>query len=62
MVVHLCFQAKVSPVAFNQGAWVLGSREAEDFGTLRKAMTNSPYSLDEEIQKRKEFWSLLENS
>jgi hypothetical protein len=35
-IVELCHRAGCSPIAFNQGAWVLGSRIAGDFSTFRK--------------------------
>jgi hypothetical protein len=36
MIVRLCLEAEVSPIAFNQGAWVLGSQIAEDFETFAR--------------------------
>jgi len=35
-IVELCSEANCSPIAFNQGAWVLGSQIAGDFNTFRK--------------------------
>jgi thermostable 8-oxoguanine DNA glycosylase len=35
-IVDLCHQAGCSPIAFNQGAWVLGSQIAKNFNTFRK--------------------------
>jgi thermostable 8-oxoguanine DNA glycosylase len=36
IIVELCNKANCSPIAFNQGAWVLGSKIAKDFKTFRK--------------------------
>lgn len=35
-IVELCSYAGCSPIAFNQGAWVLGSQIARDFNTFKK--------------------------
>jgi len=36
IIVKLCKAAKVSPISFNQGAWVLGSQIAGDFKTFQQ--------------------------
>ena len=36
IIVELCKEANCSPIAFNQGTWVLGSQIAGDFKTFRE--------------------------
>lgn len=36
IIVELCNKANCSPIAFNQGAWVLGSQIAKDFDGFQK--------------------------
>lgn len=36
LIVELCSQAGCSPIAFNQGAWVIASQIAGDFNKFRK--------------------------
>ena len=40
LIVELCKKSEVSSIAFNQGAWVLGSQIAGEFGKLEEALTN----------------------
>jgi len=40
IIVNLCKEADCSPIAFNQGAWVLGSQIAGDYNTLQKLAKN----------------------
>lgn len=46
LIVELCKQSKVSSVAFNQGAWVLGSQVAGEFGRLEEALNNHGYAQE----------------
>ncbi|MCP8308780.1 MAG: hypothetical protein H3Z53_10215 [archaeon] len=36
LIVELCGQANCSPIAFNQGAWIIASQIAGNFDTFRK--------------------------
>lgn len=39
-IVDLCQESEVSSISFNQGAWILGSQIAGEFGTFEGALTN----------------------
>jgi len=46
LVVDLCSQSEVSSIAFNQGAWVLGSQIAGEFEPFRRALVNRSFAQD----------------
>lgn len=57
IIVELCEEANCSPIAFNQGAWVLGSQIAGDFNTFRKIAkgNNARAIIKKHISTKKEY-------
>ena len=54
LITKICRDSNCSPVAFNQGAWFIGSRIARDFRTLNQILTSSswPKCLQQIIVQR----------
>ena len=61
-IVKLCEQANVSPTAFNEGAWVLGSEIAVDYKTFQQIAggQNVKSIIKEHIEEKKNYVSELE--
>ena len=61
-IVKLCKQANVSPIAFNEGAWVLGSQIAVDYKTFQQIARgqNVRAIIKEHIEEKKNYVSKLE--
>lgn len=61
-IVNLCEQANVSPIAFNEGAWVLGSQIAGDYKTFKQIAEgqNVKSIIKEQIDETKNYVSELE--
>jgi len=57
MIVKLCEAANVSPIAFNQGAWVLGSQVAGDYSTFEQLTTgqNAKAIIKEHTEEKKRY-------
>lgn len=57
IIVEFCEEANCSPIAFNQGAWVLGSQIAGDFDTFRKITKgkNARAIIEKHISTKKEY-------
>lgn len=57
IIVELCEQADCSPIAFNQGAWVLGSQIAGDFNTFQKIAKGSDAKaiIEKHISTKREY-------
>ena len=62
IIVKLCKAAKVSPISFNQGAWVLGSKIAGDFKTFQQIAEghNVKQIISEHIKDEKSYIHELE--
>jgi hypothetical protein len=63
MIVNLCEIANVSPIAFSQGAWMLGSQVAGDFSTFQQLAKgrNAKAIIKEHIEERKRYVSDAEH-
>lgn len=61
-IVNLCMTADVSPIAFNQGAWFLGSQIAADYKTFQQIAEgqNVKPIIKEHIEEEKHYVSELE--
>ena len=61
-IVNLCERANVSPIAFNEGAWVLGSQIAGDYKTFQQIAEgqNVKSLIKEHIDETKNYVSELE--
>lgn len=61
-IVDLCKAANVSPIAFNQGAWVLGSQISGDYKTFQKIAEGKDVKsiITEHIEEEKNYVSELE--
>lgn len=61
-IIELCSFAGCSPIAFNQGAWVLGSQIAGDFNTFKKIALgeNARTILERHISEKKAYISEVE--
>jgi hypothetical protein len=59
IIVKLCETANVSPIAFSQGAWVLGSQVAGDYSTFEQLTRgqNAKAIIKEHIEERKRYVS-----
>lgn len=57
MIVKLCETANVSPIAFNQGAWVLGRQVADDYSTFKQITRgqNVRAIIKEHIEEKKRY-------
>lgn len=62
IIVNLCTKADVSPVAFNQGAWVLGSQIAGDFRTFKRIAEGKEVKsiIEEYIKEEKNYVNEVE--
>ena len=60
-IVELCKEANVSQTAFNQGAWVIGSQIAGNFGFFREILKgrNAKLIIKRHIKKREEYVSVM---
>lgn len=58
-IVELCKEADVSQIAFNQGAWVLGSQIAGNFSSFREILKgrNAKSIIQKRIKEREEYLS-----
>ena len=61
-IVNLCITANISPIAFNQGAWFLGSQIATDYKTFQQIAEgqNVKSIIKERIEEEKHYVSELE--
>jgi len=59
MIIRLCEAANVSPIAFNQGAWLLGSQIAGDYSTFEQLAKgqNAKAIIKEHIKEKKRYLS-----
>jgi len=59
IIVTLCDAAKVSPISFSQGAWMLGSQVAGDYATFQQLATgqNARAIIEEHVRERKRYVS-----
>lgn len=57
MIVRLCETANVSQIAFNQGAWVLGSQVAGDYSTFEQLTKgqDARVIIKEHIEEKKRY-------
>ncbi len=57
IIVELCIEAKVSPIAFSQGAWILGSQVAGDYSTFEQLAKgqNARAIIEEHIRERESY-------
>jgi len=64
LIVNLCKESKVSSISFNQGAWILGSQIATEFGTFKRALTkyNSAQKfIQNHVEEKKGYLRVVEN-
>jgi hypothetical protein len=63
MIVNLCKMADVSPIAFSQGAWMLGSQIAGDYSKFQQLAKgqNAKAIIKEHIEERKRYVSDAEH-
>ena len=63
MIVELCHTARVSPIAFSQGAWMLGSRVAGDYSTFKQLAKgqNAKTIIQKHIEERRIYVSEAEH-
>lgn len=63
MIVRLCHSAEVSPIAFSQGAWMLGSRVAGDYLTFEQLAKgqNAEAIIQKHIEERRRYVSEAEH-
>jgi hypothetical protein len=62
-LVELCEQAGCSPIAFNQGAWIVGSQIAGEYGTFKKIAfgeAESKKSIKSYLEEQRSFISEIE--
>jgi hypothetical protein len=57
LIIELCQHANVSPIAFNQGAWVLGSQIASNYYAFKNLLMGeaSKSIIQNRIREREEF-------
>lgn len=58
LIIKLCEKADISSIYFNQGAWVLGSQIAEEFGTLKKILQSTEdfiQRMEEHIEGKEKY-------
>jgi hypothetical protein len=61
--VELCKQAGCSPIAFNQGAWIVGSQIAGEYGTFKKIAfgeVGSKAIIEKYVEEQRTFISEIE--
>jgi len=58
-IVELCKETDVSQIAFNQGAWVIGSQIAGNFNFFRQILKgrNAQSIIEKRIKEREEYLS-----
>ena len=58
-IIELCKEADVSQIAFNQGAWVIGSQIASNFNFFRQILKgrNAKSIIEKRIKEREEYLS-----
>lgn len=63
IIVALCHAAGVSPIAFSQGAWMLGSRLAGDYSTFKQLAKgqNAKAIIQRHIEERRIYVSEAEH-
>ena len=57
IIVELCHNARVSPIAFSQGAWMLGSQVAGDYSTFKQLAKgqNAKAIIQKHIEERRRY-------
>ena len=62
IIVDLCKAANISPIAFSQGAWVLGSEVSGDFSTFQRIAKgeNAKSIIKKYLEEEKEYVSKVE--
>ena len=64
LIVELSKKAGISSIAFNQGAWVLGSQIAGEFETFEKALTEKGVMreiITQHIEEKEKYLDVLKN-
>ncbi len=61
-IIELCNEAKVSAIAFNQGAWEFGSRIAKNQDRLKEALKDEVYFVNLIHSKIVEYEELIKNT
>ena len=63
MIVELCHSAGISSIAFNQGAWILGSQVTGDFSTFKQLAQGQSAEaiIQKHIEERRRYVSEAEH-
>ena len=62
LIVELSKKAGISSIAFNQGAWVLGSQIAGEFETFEKALTEKGVMreiIEKHIKEKEKYLNVV---